>query len=162
MISQENKKTYSDANVHFCTFASLIIINLIFKEMKSTIFILLMFIMLSCNFEKKEAIQDNWCISKIDYGINEQTLDSLKLENIIALSLLKKDMEPTNIIFTKDSIKLFSKKEVLIESYYSVEKESKDTFLIIIDNKQSAIITKQTDGYSLKIVFATYFFKKCK
>ena len=130
--------------------------------MKPIIYVLLLFVLISCNQKNKNSFEGSWCISKVDFAITEQRADSMKISELVALSLYK-DEKPTNIVFSKDSVKLLLKEEVLDKSSYKIEKKiDNNTFSIIINNKQSAIITKQTDGYSLKIDYATYFFNKCK
>lgn len=131
--------------------------------MKKVIYILLLFILISCNQKDKKFYEGSWCISNVNFDITEQKVDSMKLTEVIALSLYNKDVKPTNIIISNDTIKLLLKEEVLDKSSYKIEKKlDNNTFAIIIDNKQSGTISKLEDGYSLKIDYVTYFFKKCQ
>lgn len=47
-------------------------------KIKLFISIVLFTALVSCNQKNKNSFEGTWCISKIDYGINEQTADSLK------------------------------------------------------------------------------------
>ena len=129
-------------------------------KIKQFILIMLIFIaLISCEQNNKKLHEGNWCITKIDFS--DQNADSIGISEILALNF-SKDEQPTKIIITNDSIKLLQKEEVLDVANYKIEsKLDENTLLIKIKNKYEGTMSKLEDGYSLKINYITYFYKKC-
>lgn len=129
--------------------------------MKTVIYFFLFIIIISCNHKDNNSFEGTWCISKIDVDVTEQKVDSMKITEILFLNYFK-DEKPTKIAFSKDSIKLLLNEEVLDAAIYIIEnKIDKNTFLIKIENRYEGIMSKLEDGYSLKMDYITYFYKKC-
>jgi len=134
------------------------------KYLTSLIFIL--FILISCD-RTAEKIIGRWCITdiKVDLVDNQSESvsnqpDSLKLMNILAISLCK-DLKPTEIQIFKDSIKLYRNKEELISSALKINYNSKDNIIFNIDHKIDADFILNENNSSLKIKNATYILKRC-
>jgi len=123
-------------------------------------FSIIMFI--SCNNDKKNQFEGSWCISNIEVNFNEKSIDSLNVKEIIALSLFDENIKPTNIIISKNEIKLLIKNEVLSKSNYIIENYSDNAYSILIDNKFKGTISKQKDVFTLNVDKSKYYFKKCE
>jgi len=127
---------------------------------KLFIFSLLFTVLISCNQKNENSFEGKWCISKVDYQISDQKADSMGLSELFALNL-SKDEQPTHIVISKDTIKVLLNSEIIDKAYYKVEKKSDNITSILLKDKYTGILTKLEDGYSLKVDYLTYFYKKC-
>ena len=130
-------------------------------KIKLIIFIMLFTAFVSCN-QKSKTFEGTWCISKVDYNLNNQIEDSLNLEQILVLNMASNDKQPSNIAITKDTIKLLFNSEITDKMYYRIEKTSDNITSVLLDNKYKAIITKSGENFNLQSGYISIFFTNCK
>ncbi len=129
-------------------------------KIKLIISIMLITAFVSCNLINN-SFEGTWCITKVNYNLNDQNIDSLKLEQLLALSLATNDQQPTNIVISNDTIKLLSNREITEKIYYRVEKTTDNITSVLLENKYTATITKSEDTYILKSEYLSFHFEKC-
>ena len=115
----------------------------------------------SCN-QKSNSFEGTWCITKLDYNLNNQNEDSLKLEHLLALSMATNDIQPTNIAISKDTIKLLLNSEITDKLYYRIEKKSDSITSVLLDNKYKASITKSGEIFNFQSGYISIYFTNCK
>ena len=106
-------------------------------KIKLIISIMLITAFVSCN-QKNNSFEGIWCITKVNYNLNDQNIDSLKLEQLLALSLATNDQQPTNIVISNDTIKLLSNREITDKIYYRIEKTTDNITSVLLENKYTA------------------------